>query len=250
MDVSQGVLLIGHGTRDAEGTRQFFQLGEQLSRTLAPEPVESCLLEFQHPTIPEAWQALVDRGVRHIHAAPLLLFAAGHAKADIPDELAQCRQKTPAVTFDQSRPISRHRCLVDLTVKRIAESLSRAKIDQRNSTALIMVGRGNRDPCAQADMRVLTEVVAHQFSFAAAITAFYAMAEPSLTDVFEQVARSGRYQSIVIQPHLLFTGRLFDAIGRQVAEAAKRFPAVSFYLGNYLGPEPEIADAIAGRIGQ
>lgn len=242
-------MLIGHGTRDEVGTQQFFQLGEKLAETVAPTPVESCLLEFQQPTIPEAWQSLVEKGVRQVHVAPLLLFAAGHAKQDIPDVLKQCREQTPGVSFDQSRPISRHPELVHLVTKRIQQTLSDGKIDATPRTALVMVGRGNRDPCAQADMRVLTEVVARRFAFGDALTAFYAMAQPALTDGLERVAASGRFDNIVIHPHLLFAGRLFEAIGKQVAAVREQYPRVRFQLGQYLGPEIEIARAIADRMG-
>lgn len=245
---TSGVLLIGHGTRNELGTRQFFQLGERLSEILQPLPVQSCLLEFQTPTIPEAWQSLVDGGVEHIHAAPLLLFAAGHAKQDIPDALKQCQQSSPQVTFDQCRPISRHPDLVDLVCQRINQTLTREQCRPDGNTALVMVGRGNRDPCAQADMRVLTEVVAHRFSFAEALTAFYAMAQPSLPDVLSELAGSGRYRSIIIHPHLLFEGKLSRAIGQQVQQVAVAHPKMQFALGDYLGPEQEIAKAIAGRI--
>ena len=244
----RGVMLVGHGTRDPVGTHQFFQLGERLSQTLAPVPVESCLLEFQHPTIPDAWRSLVQRGVRHIHVAPLLLFAAGHAKQDIPNVLRACQRQTPAVTFDQSRPISRGVELVQLVQKRIAAALSGAGLNATESTALVMVGRGNRDPCAQADMHVLTEVVAHRFGFGGAFTAFYAMANPSLTDVLDDVAQCDRFSTIVVHPHLLFEGRLFEAIRGKVEQAADRHPQVGFHLGNYLGPEMEIARAIAARL--
>ncbi len=243
-----GVMLVGHGTRDPLGTRQFFQLGERLSQTLAPLPVEPCLLEFQHPTIPDAWRSLVQRGVRHIHVAPLLLFAAGHAKQDIPNVLRDCQRQTPDVTFDQSRPISRGVELVQLVQKRIDATLSSAGLNATESTALVMVGRGNRDPCAQADMHVLTEVVAHRFGFGGAFTAFYAMARPALTDLLEHVAQSNRFTTIVVHPHLLFEGRLSAAIRRQVEQAAREHPQIGFHLGNYLGPEIEIARAIAGRI--
>ena len=242
-----GVLLIGHGTRDQRGTEQFFQLGRRLGELLQPMPVEACLLEFQQPTISQAWKSLVQSGVDRVHAAPLLLFGAGHAKQDIPQELKACQTESPAVSFDQCRPISRHSELVKLVCRRISNA---AKETVDESTALVMVGRGNRDPCAQADMRVLTEVVARRFRFAVARTAFYAMAKPSLTDVLDQVAGSGRYQTVVVHPHLLFAGRLFEAIAAQVDQARSRYPHVEFRLGDYLGPEPEIAAAISARIAQ
>ena len=94
----RGVMLVGHGTRDEVGTRQFFELGERLAERLNPQPVVSCLLEFQQPTIPQAWSQLVEQGVEHIDVAPLLLFAAGHAKQDIPQIIAECRRKNPGVS--------------------------------------------------------------------------------------------------------------------------------------------------------
>ncbi len=243
-----GVMLVGHGTRDDVGTSQFFQLGERLAQTLAPTPVEACLLEFQEPTIPQAWQSLVAHGVKHIHVAPLLLFAAGHAKQDIPQLLKECQQQSPGVTFDQSRPISRHAELVALVGRRIEEALSKAHVESPERAALVMVGRGNRDPCAQADMRVLSEVVARRCAFSQVLTAFYAMAEPSLPDALDQVASSERFEAIIVHPHLLFEGRLYQAIAGQVDRAASRHPKLRFQLGNYLGPEMEIAKAIAARI--
>jgi len=124
-----GVLLIGHGTRDAVGTAQFFELGERLSARLAPVPVEACLLELQPPTIPEGWQRLVDRGAVRIHAAPLLLFAAGHAKSDIPDELAKCLDGSSAIRWDQSHPLSRCPELIALTLRRLDEAFDRSAAD-------------------------------------------------------------------------------------------------------------------------
>ncbi len=243
-------MLVGHGTRDAAGTAEFFQLGERLAEVLAPLPLQSCLLEFQRPTIAEAWQSLVDRGVQHIHVAPLLLFAAGHAKQDIPDALAACQVRTPTVSFDQSRPISRHAAVIDLVVARIGQTLAGSEANSADATALVMVGRGNRDPCAQADMKVLTEVVADRFRFRCATTAFYAMAQPAFPDVLAELAGGGEFQTIIVQPHLLFAGRLYQAICQQVAEAADRFPQVRFRTTDYLGPQQEIAAAIAARIRQ
>ena len=239
-------MLVGHGTRDDEGTRQFFQLGERLAETLSPTLVESCLLEFQQPTIAEAWTALVESGVTHVRVAPLLLFAAGHAKSDIPDAVRQCQAESPGITFDQSRPLSRHAAIIDLVCRRVDEVAHRIA-SPRSRTALIMVGRGSHDPCAQADMRVLTEIVNGKLGFDAAYTSFYAMAQPRIPEVIDAVVASGQYDSLVVQPHLLFAGRLYQAIETQVHEASRRHPEIAICLSRYLGPDPLVAEAIAGR---
>lgn len=242
-----GVLLIGHGTRDPIGTQQFFELGNRLAESMHPTPTESALLEFQHPTIAEGWEALMRRQVQHVHVAPLLLFAAGHAKQDIPDEVARCRDATTEVTFDQSRPLSRHPAIIELVVERVQAALTETNAATER-TALVMVGRGNRDPCAQADMRVLTELVRHRVPCHWATTAFYAMASPPLPDVLDSVATSGKFDSVIVYPHLLFEGRLLEAIGRLVSEASQRHPAIHFQAAEHLGPDRRVAQALHDRI--
>ena len=242
-----GVLLVGHGTRDHVGTSQFLQLACRLADRLAPLPVEPALLEFQEPTIPQAWDALVAKRVTHVHVAPLLLFAAGHAKQDIPNLVSQCQERTAGISFDQTRPLSRHPAMIQLTQRRLAETLCRS-VSRLDRTAVVMVGRGSHDPCAQADMRVLSEVVAHRLSLPHFATAFYAMANPRLPTVLNELAVSGQFDTIVIQPHLLFEGRLFQAILREGVEASQRYPSIQWIHSDYLGPDPLVADAIAGRV--
>lgn len=249
MDAHTGVLLVGHGTRDPNGTRQFFELSDRLSDSLPGIPMEAALLEFQQPTIPEAWDSLHRRGVRHVHVAPLLLFAAGHAKQDIPDEIGSCQESTPGMTFDQSRPLSRHAAILELVESRVRDSLTQIPSPPER-IAIVMVGRGNRDPCAQADMRVMTEIIRKRVSVETTTTAFYAMAQPALPGVLASVASTERYDQIIVYPHLLFEGRLLEAIKRQVSEAAEQFPWTQFRLAEHLGPDRLVALAIRGRIEQ
>ena len=261
LDSALGVLLIGHGTRDATGTAQFLELGQRLRRRLAPLPVEFCLLEFQRPSIEDAWRQLASQTVLRVRVTPLLLFAAGHAKQDIPDVIARCQNSIKPIEFSQSKPISRHAAIVDLALDRLGESLQRLISESnvgnpeagggagdRRRIAVVMVGRGNRDPCAQADMRVLAELIAHRAGVGAVHTAFYAMAEPKLPDVLDHVATSGDYDAVVVQPHLLFEGRLYQAIARQAVAAQRQYPHVQFVLAGYLGPDERVIDAIVDRI--
>ena len=246
---STGVLLIGHGTRNRKGTSQFFELSEQLQGVLGQIPVQPSLLEFQEPSILQGWMKLAEQGVNHIHVSPLLLFAAGHAKKDIPDTLQECQQLTPHITYDQCRPLSRHANMLELAVQRASAALN--EIEERpDQTALVMVGRGSYDPCASADMQILSSLVAHRSNYAEVRTAFYAMTEPKLQDVLECLAQEEAYATIVVQPHLLFEGRLYQAIVKQVEEIASTHPQLQWKITDYLGPNKLVALSIAGRIHQ
>ena len=81
------------------------------------------------------------------------------------------------------------------------------------------------------------------------ITTFYAMTEPRLPDTLELVAASGRYDTVIVQPHLLFEGRLNQAILNQTMEAANRHQSLQWLTSGYLGPDPLLAEAIANRTG-
>ncbi len=244
-----GILLIGHGTRDSNGTSQFFQLTDVLAKLLSPTPVQAALLEFQEPNIHQGWKRLTEKGVKHIHAAPLLLFAAGHAKQDIPSELMECKRLEPGITFDQCRPISRHPAVLELAQNRLNSTLSQINAGM-DRTAVVMVGRGSYDPCAQTDMQVLTGLIKHRLQVKQTVTAFYAMANPRLPEMLRQLAEAKQFDAIVIQPHLLFEGRLYQAICKQVATAAKEHPGIQWKVSGYLGPDTLVAQAIAGRIRQ
>jgi sirohydrochlorin cobaltochelatase len=259
----RGVLLIGHGTRDAIGTAEFFQLSDRLTERLAGSAiVRPCLLEFQQPTIAEAWCSLVNEGVCNVVAAPLLLFSAGHAKSDIPDEIAAAREKNPGsdhVAVSYSQPISRQSAMIDAVRSRLRETLSRGTTTS-GRTAIVMVGRGSRDVCASSDMRVLSEVavrgrdpltglsIADEFQIPTdgLQTTFYAMATPRLPETLAEIAESGRFQRVIVHPHLLFAGRLYDAIVEQVSQAAGC--GAEFLVSEYLGPSESIAAAVAARI--
>ena len=249
-----GVLLVGHGTRDQNGTKQFFQLADVLQSILPDKMVQPCLLEFQEPTIPQGWDSLARKGVSHITVSPLLLFAAGHAKSDIPDVIASCQQRTPQITYNYSIPLSRCAALVDHVCNRITQAI--AELPSHESVSLVMVGRGSHDPCAKADMQVLSQIAARRIGVENIATAFYAMAEPKLEDVLDQTARrlrdlkSNLPNSIVVHPHLLFDGRLYQAINKQVEQLRESHPQLVIRLSSYLGPDHKIAEAVATRLAQ
>src|SRR5262245_2658083 len=88
-----GVLLVGHGTRSAIGRRDFLLLTERIRQRLTL-PVEPAFLELAEPTIADAVARLVKSSIDRLTVAPQLLFAAGHAKQDVPAAviaaLSQC----------------------------------------------------------------------------------------------------------------------------------------------------------------
>ena len=87
MSKKLGVMLCGHGSRDEDAVTEFAVLSEHLKKRLPQYPVEYGYLEFATPIIRNGLDVLKGKGVERVLAVPGMLFAAGHAKNDIPSVL-------------------------------------------------------------------------------------------------------------------------------------------------------------------
>ncbi len=101
-----GVMICGHGSRNKEAVGQFAKLSERLRPPRFPDyPVDYGYLEFANPVISNGLDNLVAQGCTRILAVPGMLFAAGHAKNDIPSVLNAYQAKTPGVTIEYGREL-------------------------------------------------------------------------------------------------------------------------------------------------
>src|SRR5262245_61355286 len=126
-EATAGLLLVGHGTRSRRGIDEFHQLAEQVARQAAPLAVEPAFLEMCQPTIRDGLQRLFERGARHVMVSPLLLFAAGHAKRDIPRAVSDALAElcvTDQVTTAMAGHLGCHPAILELSARRFRESQS------------------------------------------------------------------------------------------------------------------------------
>ncbi len=246
---NSGLLVVGHGSREAVGLREFLETVDLMKSLVGPTPIEPCFLEFAEPSIAEGFRRLVERGVRDVIVSPVLLFAAGHAKRDIPDAVAAVAAQAPAITTRQAEHLGSERSLLALSKQRYDEAVASAasRFDQ---SLLVLVGRGSLDAEATAEMHAFArqrEQIMHPGSTSSAVeVAFVAMAEPRLPDVLERAA-AGPPRRIVVQPHLLFGGVLLDRIADTVREFATRHPQHEWLTTGHLGAHTRVAEALLDR---
>jgi sirohydrochlorin cobaltochelatase len=215
-----GILLVGHGTASETGTAQFFQLAGQLAERLSSMPVEPAFLELRQPDIRAAVCRLIERGGTHLLTMPLLLFAAGHAKRDLPQAV---QSAVNGLRVIQAEHLGCHHALVDLSRRRFRELAANLPPVPAERTALVLVGRGSNDESATAEMHDFARL-RHELEAANDIfVGFLAMAHPLLNDLLPQVAAQG-FQRVIVQPHLLFEGELADNLRQTVSEIGKKHP--------------------------
>ncbi|MEI7951675.1 MAG: CbiX/SirB N-terminal domain-containing protein, partial [Synechococcaceae cyanobacterium ELA182] len=168
-----GVLICGHGSRNRLAVAEFAALAEQLKQHLAPVPVEFGYLEFARPILRDGLEALRRQGVGHVLAVPAMLFAAGHAKNDIPSVLNTYAAET-GLHIDYGRELGIDLKMIQAAGARIRSALETADARARlagdvppplHDTLLVVVGRGSSDPDANSNVAKVTRMLVEGFGF-------------------------------------------------------------------------------------
>lgn len=120
--VRRGLLLVGHGTRYRLGQDEFLATVRQIAERLPDWLVQPGFLELAVPTLDEAVERLVESGATDCVVTPLLLFAAGHAKRDVPELIDSARQRFPHVNFQQAGHLGCEPRLLSLSLRRFREA--------------------------------------------------------------------------------------------------------------------------------
>ena len=98
----RSIMLCGHGSRSEPAVAEFANLVFRLKTLLPNIPIEFGYLEFAKPIISDGLDKLREAGVTEIVALPAMLFAAGHAKNDIPSVLNTYNYKYFTSLYDKN----------------------------------------------------------------------------------------------------------------------------------------------------
>jgi sirohydrochlorin ferrochelatase len=239
-----GVLLVGHGTRNAVGRAEFLQTAAAVDDLLSHLEVQPCFLELAAPDIATAVERLIQRSLRGICVMPVMLLAANHVKRDIPIAVAEAVRKYGGPPTIQAPHLGCHKVLLELSAQRYQEALAGRRQESGDNPLLIMVGRGSRDSKAVEEMRRFVRLRCELTPVAGVETCFAAMAEPSLNQTLA-VASRGPYRHVVVQPHLLFDGKLLARVRAQVETFARNNSSITWTMADHLGPSPLLAEAVS-----
>nr|MCH9844368.1 CbiX/SirB N-terminal domain-containing protein [Alphaproteobacteria bacterium] len=102
--MTKGIMICGHGSRSNDAVEQFKILVDKITQRMAPTPVDYGFLEFARPTINHGLDQLTKQA-DDILAIPGMLFAAGHAKNDIPSVLNMYQKNNPDINIRYGREL-------------------------------------------------------------------------------------------------------------------------------------------------
>ena len=243
-----GVMLCGHGSRDAEAVAEFAVLAERLKAHFPGWPVDYGYLEFARPILRDGLERLVAQGARHILAVPGMLFAAGHAKNDIPSVLNAYQAARPGLRIEYGRELGIDAKMIRAAGARIREALdAAADAVALHDTLLVVVGRGASDPDANSNVAKVARMLWEGFGFGWAETAYSGVTFPLVEPALERAVRLG-FRRIVVFPYFLFTGILVQRLYAAADAVAARHPGIEFVKAPCLNDHPLVIETFVDRV--
>jgi len=244
-----GVMLCGHGSRNKLAVGEFAKLSERLKEKLPGVPVEYGYLEFADPVIHHGLDKLREQGVRRVLAIPGMLFAAGHAKNDIPSVLnTYAAQHDIEITYGRELGVDLK--MVRAAGDRVAEAEEAAPTDiDRHDTLLMVVGRGASDPDANSNVAKIMRMLWEGHGYGWGEVAYSGVTFPLVPPALERAVKLG-FRRIIVFPYFLFTGVLVKRIYAAADEAAEMFPDVEILKAPYLNDHDLVVETFTDRIGE
>lgn len=229
-----GILYVFHGSQKEEKNKAATAFISNLEQRIGKELLqETAFLENHSHTILSQAEALIAQGADHIVVVPVLLFAAKHARIDIPEEIMEVQKKYPDIRFVQTETFG-HRSGSRAVLKERFATVQQDLPHQKLTGILLAHGTKMTD----APQRVLEEIAAE--IQAAVDFPINAVSLKGHDDYLAEIklAMKGNRQ-LVIVPFFLFDGHLIHLMKTRLSEA---FPEQTFIVTPTLEFDQRILD--------
>ncbi|MCP4182378.1 MAG: sirohydrochlorin chelatase [Hyphomicrobiales bacterium] len=246
-----GIMVCGHGSRNQNAAKEFSKVALGLREKFPQLPVEYGYLEFCNPVIHAGLDALREKGVEKVLAVPGMLFAAGHAKNDIPSVLNSYQALHPEMEIVYGRELGVDVRMIEAAGARIMEAVEAANSQNDEvpieETLLMVVGRGSSDPDANSNAAKVMRMLWEGLGFGWGETCYSGVTFPLVEPGLQHAAKLG-YKRIVIFPYFLFTGVLVKRIYSYTDKVAAEFPDIEFVKAGYLNDHELVIDTFVERV--
>ena len=245
-----GVMICGHGSRSQAAVDQFSVLAEKLPPLLPPDwQVEYGYLEFANPVIRDGLDKLREAGCDKILAVPGMLFAAMHAKNDIPTVLNTYAEKH-GIEISYGRELGVDPKMIAAAGARIQDAVDAANAITpvaNEDTCLVVIGRGASDPDANGNVAKIARMLHEGMGFGWVEVGYSGVTFPLVEPCLQHAAKLG-YKRIIVFPYFLFTGILIDRIYGFTDQVAAEHPGIEFVKAGYLNDHAQVLATFAERV--
>lgn len=244
--MSETILLIGHGSRNAEGNREIEAFADLWRKRQPQQRIEVCFIEFADVLLDEGLNRAASNATRVV-VVPLILNAAGHVKMEAPEHIAEARLRHPKTEFVYVPNLGADDRILQILKRNLHKAMNVLDMPDPKTTGVVLLGRGSSDRAANGEVAKLARWLFETTDHELVDIAFTGITHPRLEAVVQRQVKLGMTQ-IVVLPYYLFTGTLIERIRRQVERLRAQYPQVCFSLGDYFGFEDEIFQLLDERV--
>ena len=237
------LLVVGHGSRDPRGAKEFHELLALIRGRNPHLSIEGGFIELSRPPISECVDRLAEGGARSVAAVPLMLLAAGHVKDDIPATLVREKLSHPGINFNYGRALGIRPELLELMEDKVSAVVPE---NEKEETAVLVVGRGSSDPDANSDLSKIARLFYEGRRYPVVEGAYVSMTPPDVAAGLERCRRLGA-KRVAVFSYFLFTGVLEERIREQSEVFAAENPDVEVRYAGYFGPSERVAELLMKR---
>lgn len=241
--IRKTIVIVGHGSRMQEANCDFEQFVERFRQVLPGQNIKHAYVELAKPVLRDVLYEVAPTSDEVI-VLPLFLFSAGHVKNDIPLMVDSARSNFPKTKFYVALPVGVHPNMVSLIAKRVGEVNDQ---EDKKKIAVAIVGRGSSDPDANSDFCKLVRLFEETAGYGRVAYSYVGIVRPSLDEVLERLVRE-QVKTIIIQPYLLFSGRLIEKLEELVDRYTKLYPWIQMKIAKTLGEDEFIFSLLQERM--
>jgi len=193
---------------------------------------------------------LRNSGCERILAVPGMLFAAMHAKNDIPTVLNSYAAKHD-IEVSYGRELGVDPKMIAAAAGRIEDAVAQANAEHGalplEETCLVVIGRGASDPDANGNVAKIARMLQEGLGFGWCEIGYSGVTFPLVEPCLQHAAKLP-YKRVIVFPYFLFSGILIDRIYGFTDQVAAEHPDITFVKAGYLGDHPKVLETFAERI--
>ena len=116
-----GIIILAHGSKRQETKETLAGIVELVKTQGGFTDIKEAYLQFNTPTLAETVESFVAQGIMKIVIAPYFLFKGVHNTEDIPNEIAELKEKHPGLEIVLAEPLGVDKRLAEILIDRIGE---------------------------------------------------------------------------------------------------------------------------------
>jgi precorrin-8X/cobalt-precorrin-8 methylmutase len=149
----RALIVLGHGSRASGAADDMERVAAMLKGKLDHEIIETCQMSGQGALFPEVFERCVRQGAASILVFPYFLHRGMHILHDVPRMMREKAAEFPGVKVVLGNNLGFDETIVEIVLKRIAESENRGDIRECEAVAVeaespLPEGSGRDDRCA------------------------------------------------------------------------------------------------------